>query len=164
MKLPVTAALASLLIGLPAFAETPALALADLEPVIGDDWTGELTYLNYQAPFEDVTILADLNASMTEAGLQLDYVYPNEPHANSTVIAKIGDDGMTFMGEPITANDVTSDGTRTVTTAFACEDMGRSAQCEMTYAFSATRVSIKKMVIYDGEAESFRRNAYTFTR
>ena len=164
MKLPVTAALTSICIGLSAAADVPALALSDLEPVIGEDWTGQLTYLNYQAPFDDVTIRANLNASMIEDGLQLDYIYPDEPHANSTVMAVIENGGTSFMGEPIVSNAVTSDGARQLMTAFACEDMGRPAQCEMTYSFSATVVQIKKMVTYDGEAESFRRNEYVFTR
>ena len=33
-------------------AEQPALTVEMLDVAVGDDWTGQLTYLNYQAPFE----------------------------------------------------------------------------------------------------------------
>lgn len=144
--------------------EVPPLSLDMFEIIAGDDWKGSLTYLNYQAPFEDVTIQADVEISLVEAGLKLDYKYPNEPHANSSVLAEITDAGMVFMNEPIVAHTLTDDGIRTVTTAFSCEDMGRPAQCEMTYSFSADALDIKKMVTYESEAEAFRRNAYSFQR
>lgn len=133
-------------------------------PILGEAWTGSLTYLNYQEPFEDVTIPANVEISFVDAGIQLDYKYPNEPHANSSVIASLSDDGLVFMDEPVIANTVSEDGTRAIKTAFVCEDMGRPAHCEMTYAFSANTLEISKMVTYDGATEAFRRNAYTFQR
>ena len=164
MKLPVITALAAILTGASAMADVPKLTHADLSTVIGDDWTGQLIYLNYQAPFNDVTIRADLQAAAADNGLKLDYIYPDEPQANSTVIAEIGADGLSFMGEPIVANETLENDVRLIKTAFACEDMGRAAQCEMTYQFAPTELQIKKMVTYDGEAEAFRRNEYVFTR
>ena len=149
----------------PAFAtEPPALDVADLEVVVGADWTGSLTYLNYQEPFIEFTIPAALTVTATEAGLKLAYEYPDEPHANSTVQAEISANGTKLMGEPIVANTELENGGRMIQTAFACEDMGRSAACEMTYSFAPSELRITKMVTYDGETESFRRNAYVFTR
>ena len=144
--------------------EVPPLTLDIFEPIAGDDWTGSLTYLNYQEPFEDVTIPANVEISLGESGIKLDYKYPNEPHANSSVVASISDDGMTFINEPVIGNTSSEDGTREIKTAFACEDMGRPAQCEMTYRFSPSTLLIKKMVTYDGATEAFQRNAYTFQR
>ena len=63
-----------------------------------------------------------------------------------------------------TPHTLSDDGAREIKTAFPCEDMGQSAQCEMTYFFSANAIEIKKMVTYDGETDAFRRNAYTFQR
>ncbi|MEL7040163.1 MAG: hypothetical protein AAGL90_01490 [Pseudomonadota bacterium] len=164
MKLPVATVLASALIGLSATADVPKLTRGDLEAVIGDEWTGQLTYLNYQAPFNDVTIRAALQASAADNGLKLDYLYPDEPNANSTVIAEIGADGTSFMGEPIVSNEMLEDDVRLVKTGYPCEDMGRAAMCEMTYRLAPTELRIKKMVTYDGETEAFRRNEYVFTR
>ena len=154
---PVSAALA--------FASEPApLEVAELEVVVRADWTGSLTYLNYQEPFIDFTIPAALKVTATDAGLKLAYEYPDEPRANSTVQAEIGANGTELMGEPIVANMVLEAGGRVIVTAFDCQDMGRAAACEMTYSFAPAELRIKKMVTYEGETESFRRNEYVFTR
>ena len=60
LVVPVSAALA--------FASEPApLEVADLEVVVGADWTGSLTYLNYQEPFIDFTIPAALKVTANTA-------------------------------------------------------------------------------------------------
>lgn len=165
MKLFTASLFGSVVLTASAFAnEAPPLEPSDLEIAVGSDWTGSLTYLNYQEPFVDFTISAALEVSATETGLQLAYKYPDEPHANSTIVAEIGQNGTLLMGEPIVSNLALEDGGREVKTAFDCEDMGRPAACEMTYAFSATELRIKKMVTYAGETEGFRRNEYVFTR
>ena len=144
--------------------ETEGLSASDLAVVAGNDWTGSLTYLNYQPPFEDVTIPANLEVEATNTGLKLAYIYPDEPHANSTVTLKVSENGQTMMGEPIVSNMLLDSGIREVKTAFPCEDMGKAASCEMTYAFGASQLNISKMVTYEGETDAFRRNAYSFTR
>lgn len=144
--------------------EPPPLEVTDLEVIVGSDWTGSLTYLNYQEPFIDFTIPATLTVNATEAGLKLAYAYPDEPHANSTVQVEIGANGGELMGEPIVSNTELEAGGREIVTAFDCEDMGRAAACEMTYAFAPTELRIRKMVTYQGETDSFRRNEYVFTR
>ena len=152
-------------LAIPALASEPtALEVADLEVVVGAEWTGSLTYLNYQEPFIDFTIPATLAVTATEAGLKLAYTYPEEPHANSTVQAEISANGTKLMGEPIVSNTELESGGREIQTRFACEDMGRSAVCEMTYSLAPLELRITKMVTYDGETEAFRRNAYVFTR
>ncbi|MEO0450693.1 MAG: hypothetical protein AAFZ74_10300 [Pseudomonadota bacterium] len=165
MKLLVVSLLSSVVVTFAAVAaETPPLEASDLEIAIGADWTGSLTYLNYQDPFVDFTIPAALEVEATETGLQLAYKYPDEPHANSTIVAEISQNGTLLMGEPIVSNLTLEDGGREVKTAFDCEDMGRPAACEMTYSFSANELRIKKMVTFEGETEGFRRNEYVFTR
>ena len=144
--------------------EAEGLSLSDLSVVAGTDWTGSLTYLNYQPPFEDVTIPANLEVEATDTGLKLAYIYPDEPHANSTVTLKVSEDGKVMMGEPIVSNMLLDSGIRQVKTAYACEGMGKAASCEMTYSFGASELNVTKMVTYEGEADAFRRNAYSFTR
>ena len=145
-------------------AEPPALTPAMLEVAIGEDWTGELTYLNYQEPFEDVTIRANAEIAAIENGLEIAYKYPDEPHANSSVRARISADGKSFMGEPIVSNVALDGGARQIDTRFSCEDMGRAATCEMTYYFSPAQIEITKMVTYADGGEPFRRNSYAFSR
>lgn len=157
--------LISSFIALPVSAESvPALTSENLEIVTGDDWSGSLTYLNYQEPFEDVTISAAIEVEAMENGLAFAYKYPDEPQANSTGEALISEDGMSFMGAPIVSNQAMETGGRQVITLEDCEDMGREAICAMTYTFSANAFQIEKMVTVKGESESFRRNEYVFTR
>ena len=165
MKLITASFIAPVILTLSAHAgEAEGLSPSDLALVAGVDWTGSLTYLNYQPPFEDVTIPANLEVEATDTGLKLAYIYPDEPHANTTVTLKVSADGQMMMGESIVSNTLLESGTREVKTAFPCEDMGKAAKCEMTYAFGESELQVTKMVTYKGEADAFRRNAYTFTR
>ena len=144
--------------------ETVELTADSMTPILGSDWSGSLTYQDYQPPFADVTIEAALEVTAVQGGFEFAYIYPNEPHANSKSLVQIGENGTTIMDQPIVRNQISEDGTQTIVTAFACEDMGKSASCEMTYSLSAQAFSMRKMVTYDGETDAFRRNAYEFTR
>ncbi|MEO1187692.1 MAG: hypothetical protein AAFW60_01365 [Pseudomonadota bacterium] len=147
-----------------AAAEAPALTLDAFNEIIGDDWTGELTYLNYGEPVKDFTIPAALEVERVESGLSMAYIYPDEPHQNSTIIVRISEDGSKLMGAPVTINaDRDTDG-REIRTEYACEDMGQSASCEMIYQIRADQILMRKMVTNNGETEAFRRNEYVFTR
>ena len=144
--------------------EAEDLSPADLAIVAGTNWTGSLTYMNYQPPFEDVTIPANLEVEATDTGLKLSYIYPDELHANSTVTLKVSANGEWMMGAPIVSNTLSDSGLREVKTAYSCEDMGKEASCEMIYSFGASELNVTKMVTYKGETDAFRRNAYSFTR
>ena len=144
--------------------ETATLTSESLNPILGKDWSGSLTYQIYQPPFEDVTIEAGLEVTKVEGGFEFAYHYPNEPHANSASVVTIGENGSEIMDQPIVSNQISDDGTQTIITAFTCEDMGRAASCEVIYSLSQQAFSMRKMVTYDGETEAFRRNEYTFTR
>ncbi|MEM7639525.1 MAG: hypothetical protein AAF269_10695 [Pseudomonadota bacterium] len=144
--------------------ETPALTPDVFDAIVGDDWLGELTYLNYGAPVKDFTIPAELDVERVEQGLKMAYIYPDEPHQNSTVTARISKDGSKLMGAPVTLNAMQASGVREIRTAYPCEDMGKAAECEMIYLLSRDEVVMRKMVTYEGETEAFRRNVYVFTR
>ncbi|MEM9054001.1 MAG: hypothetical protein AAGB16_01635 [Pseudomonadota bacterium] len=153
------------LLALPGFAgEVPPLAQEDLDILIGDDWTGSLTYLNYGEPVKDFTIPAEIDIERTEGGLNLSYQYPDEPHQNASMVSKVSADGARLNGETITSNTLLETGAREIRTAYPCEDMGRKASCEMIYTLSATSFETRKLVTYQGETEAFRRNAYSFSR
>lgn len=144
--------------------EIEPLTPESLTPILGSDWSGSLSYQDYQPPFADVTIEAALEITAVQGGFEFAYLYPNEPHANSTSLVAIGENGRSIMDQPIVSNHIADDGTQTIVTAFACEDMGKSASCEMIYSLSAEALSMRKMVTYEGETEAFRRNEYVFTR
>lgn len=142
---------------------TPVVA-EDLEKIVGDNWTGNLTYLNYGEPVQDFTIPAELDVASIENGLELYFQYPEEPSQNIRVTWLISDQGRSLAGEPIIASTEMADGTAVYVTAAPCKDMGNSATCQMSYSLSATEISIKKMVQYDDADTAFRRNEYQFSR
>jgi len=144
--------------------EVPTLSPEALEIIAGDDWTGSLTYLNYGEPARDFTIPAALEVEIVERGLKLSYNYPEEPQQNSVVTARVSEDGTKLMGAPVTKISILETGAREVLTNYPCEDMGRSAACEMAFTFSENEFRVRKMVTYDGETDGFRRNEYIFTR
>ncbi|MEO1554690.1 MAG: hypothetical protein AAFR82_12240 [Pseudomonadota bacterium] len=144
--------------------ETPALTPEVFDVIVGDDWSGALTYLNYGEPVKDFTIPAELEVERVERGVKIAYKYPDEPHQNSTVTARLNEDGSQLMGAAVTVNDIGAAGAREIRTEYACEDMGKTAECEMIYELSSDRVVMRKMVTYSGEADAFRRSEYVFTR
>jgi len=142
----------------------PKVSESDLSDMVSDQWTGGLTYLNYQEPFIDFTIPAAAIVTPIERGFEVFYQYPDEPHMNGSSEIKIGQNGTEIDGYSVVSNTVTEDGEREVRTRGTCEDMGKSASCEMVYTVSETSLSLKKLVTYDGETETFRRNEFAFTR
>lgn len=144
--------------------EIEAVTPESFDPILGTDWAGSLTYMNYQDPFQDVTIPAALEVAVVEGGFEFSYKYPDEPHANSSSIVVLSEGGSVLMDQPVTANETLADGMQQITTAFACEDMGKPASCEMIYVLSPNALSMRKMVTYEGEGQAFRRNEYNFVR
>lgn len=142
----------------------PKVTESDLSGMISDKWTGALTYLNYQEPFIDFTIPAAATVTPIEGGFEVFYQYPDEPHMNGSSEIKIGQNGTEIDGYSVVSNRVTEDGEREVRSRGACEDMGQSASCEMVYIVSETSLSLKRLVTYDGETETFRRNEFAFVR
>ncbi len=141
----------------------PTASLDDFRDLIGDDWLGSLTYLNYGEPKQDFTIPAALSVRESETGLGLYFQYPDEPDQNSRSALSITEEGRVVNGDTLTERSETGE-TLTLVTEGACQDMGQPATCEMIYTISDTALSIRKMVQYDGAAESFRRNEFEFVR
>ena len=67
----------------------PTVALSDFTRILGEDWTGALTYHDYSPPFGDVTIPATIGVTRVDGGLQLAIRYPKEPKENSTDVLKL---------------------------------------------------------------------------
>lgn len=143
---------------------SPTATAADFDPLIASDWSGSLTYLNYQEPFIDFTIATDLEVSPTDTGLELYFKYPDEMHKSSRYQLDIPASANTVDGQPLIDRKVDEDGALHLVTAYDCEDMGRAARCEMTYIVTADQYQQIKHVTYNDTGERIRRNAYAFTR
>ena len=136
----------------------------DLRRLIGDDWSGALTYLNYSAPYEYFTIPAALEVKEAGEGINLSFIYPEEPDQNFSYDLAVSVDQKRIGDESVVYREETAEGELIIKTRFDCEDLGKAAECRMTYAISPQAFSITKMVTYTGESEAFLRNEYKFTR
>jgi len=141
----------------------PLIAKADFDSVLGDDWSGSLTYLNYSEPFEEVTIPAEIDVSSSPTGLTFSFQYPEEPQQNSTLTIDLSGPSNEIRDAKIVRRSTVGNSVIFMTVE-PCEDMGREANCEMIYALAPNMLNIVKVVTYDGETESFQRNAYAFSR
>ena len=136
----------------------------DFDPLVGDDWEGELTYLDYGDNETEITLPAELAVSRNDRVLDLYFSFPDEPQANGRAEMVISEDGRRMNDETVERRIRTDSGELMVITGQACEDNGAPADCEFTYIVSQDALSITKRVDPEGEGEAFRRNRYVFTR
>lgn len=137
--------------------------VSDIAVLVGDDWEGTLTYLNYGEPKKDVTIPAKLAVAQNHDMFELYFEFPEEPDANGRAELVISDDGRMLNDETVTRR-MEEDGTLTLVTESDCKDAAVQAKCEFTYDISPSALSIRKMVTLDGDTDAYRRNHYSFTR
>lgn len=136
----------------------------DLDILTGDEWKGELTYLNY-SDGKSVTMPVNLRVAKLKEGVyQFSYIYPNEPKANSTAKVKINKDGTKFAGKRVVKVERKPDGTVYLQADGKGSDNRDAAWFYFNYTLSATKFVSKKTVQYKGDDEKFVRNEYRFSR
>lgn len=116
----------------------------------------------YSPPYGDVTISAELAATETPDGLNLSYLYPKVPQANSEGLFALTEDGAVLDGGRITVITRTEDGL-IVTTEEACWNDNTPAASVRDYSFSPHAFAAKR-VRFAGDPETFLRNVCRFTR
>ncbi|MEQ9315932.1 MAG: hypothetical protein RLN72_08760 [Henriciella sp.] len=141
----------------------PKVVLDDFLMIEGNGWTGSLTYLDYSDPKDEVKLPVELDIGRDEQVLKLALTYPTEPQANELVEIEIADDGR-LMNDARVMSREEQDGSIEIRTVEDCEDAGRPAECMNIYDLSATRISISRMVTFEGDTEGFQRNIYEFSR
>lgn len=147
----------------------PQVQVADLKRLIGDDWTGELTYLNFSEPFDYVTIPAELDVTSAGRGVELHLQYPGEPAQDLKYTVEVLEDGRRLGNEPVMARVENRNGGVVIKTRTECEDLGRDAICDMTYTITDTSFVFAKMVTLTEDndvtrEDTFLRNEFRFKR
>lgn len=138
----------------------------DLKTLEGDQWIGNLTYLDYKSKkptsiMSNVTITRSKTDKLTWI---FDMDYPLERGANSKDEVKLSADGMMFDGEMVIERTKSPDGTLRIVTTKKGKDDNRDSTFRHTYLISKKAFSMRKEVKFDDEAEFFERNTYTWTR
>ena len=141
-----------------------SLAPADLAPVEGGKWIGELTYLDYRSN-KKTAIKSNLSVTKTsDNAWSFAYEYPDEPKANSTGEVTLSADGGTFNGQKVVSKHKLGNGGLEIVTEKVGEDNNKRAVFRYTYALADNSFSIRKDVRIDGTAEWFERNTYNWSR
>jgi hypothetical protein len=141
----------------------PVITEADTALILGEGWTGTLTYRDYSPPYDLVTLRTTLEVTRTASGLDLFLRYPDEPKADGSSALEISTDGRLIDGDPIISRSKTG-GQLVFVTEGACEDDDRPATCRHTYSLSETQFGMAKSVDFGDAEPAVERNAYTFTR
>ena len=138
---------------------------ADLDRLTGDQWTGTLTYVDYQSG-KRTPIPSTLRVKRADgdaAAWLFEYGYPKEPQANGAKTAKLSADGSTFDDEKVVERAETPAGLKLVTEKPGT-DNNKPALFRYTWLVGERSLSIRKEVRYDGAAEFFERNEYRWSR
>jgi hypothetical protein len=135
-----------------------------LDILVGDDWKGELTYLDYSSN-ENVSIPVELTVGSAGKGkYRFDYRYPDEPKANSSSRIKISADGRKIAGNKITKIDQGDDGKLVIHAEAKGSDNNEKAMLYFTYTIGKNYFSSRKEVFFLSTEERLLRNEYVLKR
>lgn len=141
----------------------PMISPSDFAVILGDGWTGELTYLDYSSG-ETVAIPATLSVGPIN-GQSIGYAfgYPDEPDANSPGVWEISADGQALDGKTVTRRSDGVDGEVVLILEYDGEDDNKPARVTETLVLTADALTFGKTVQFDG-GDAFQRNSYAFER
>ncbi|MEO1416511.1 MAG: hypothetical protein AAFW00_14600 [Bacteroidota bacterium] len=137
----------------------------DFETILGDDWKGTLTYMDYQSG-KKVGIPVELKVSQIKEGQYLlEYSFPEEPKANSQSKIKLSKDGKKLDKNRVLSREDLEGNTVKVVCLGDGKDDGKKATLFYTYTFDSKEFVIRKDVQYSlGNQAPFFRNEFRFTR
>jgi len=142
----------------------PTVTQADFESVVGEAWTGELTYLDYSSE-KRVTIPAAATIKLAGSnGIKYTISYPEEPWEDTKSTLKTTQSGRVFDGHPVIARDTAPNGWLTIQTLHQGEDNKKPADIRMSYRVGENDFVIEKEVSYGADGYFITRKSYHFTR
>lgn len=147
-------------------APAPMLTPAELQVIIGAPWAGTLTYLDFSRN-KLVTIRSDLIVTAVPgdaSSFMFEYLYPDEPNANSKEKVSITNDGKVFRDETVTTRSFTEGDKLKIVTTRTGQDNNRNAQLRFTYLLNARAFSVVKEVRAEGASDYIERNRYSWHR
>ena len=136
----------------------------DFTPLVGDDWEGALTYLNYGSDKRS-TIPVRLTVQPF-AGNIVPYAvqYPGEEDANAEDAFTISNDGSQINGHPVISRRALPDESLEIITQARGQDNNKSADIQTIYTISNRLFKLRKMVRFDSEENWIERNEFILKR
>ncbi len=137
--------------------------IADFAPIEGEDWTGELEYLNYGREDRSIIPVRMVARAPTRHTMAYGFIYPGEESKNARDRLKISRDGTRINGMKLTARYVDHGGALVLVTQAKGRDDNRPADIRVTYVIAKDSFVTRKDVRFD-DGEFFNRNEYRLTR
>ncbi|WP_298466085.1 S41 family peptidase [uncultured Erythrobacter sp.] len=138
-------------------------SVSDFAMLEGDNWSGELDYLNYGRD-DRSSIPVRMVARAPEGGsMAYGFIYPGEEDKNANDRLQVSPDGKQINGMDVIDRYVDEAGALVLVTRAEGSDDGEPAVIRLTYIISSDQFVTRKDVKFDG-GEFFNRNEYRLTR
>ena len=150
----------------PAVIDAPAIIISaeDFAPLIGDDWEGALTYLNYGSDKRSTIPVKMIIAAANGGSISYAIQYPGEEDANIDGVIEISENGSTINGHPVTSRRSLPDGGVEIVTEAQDRDDNRPADIQTIYTITETLFKMRKAIRFEREADWIERNEYILKR
>jgi len=147
----------------PVETQVPSASISDFAPLIGEDWSGELEYLNYGSDERSTIPVRMIARELKNRSMAYGFLYPGEEHKNARDKLRVSRDGTKLNGMTITRRYLDQDGALVFVTEGKGRDDNRPADIRLTYVISANAFTNRKDVRFDG-GEWINRNEYRLSR
>ncbi len=142
---------------------SPNANIEDFAALEGDDWSGELEYLNYNSD-ERSAIPTRLTVQAPRgSSIRYGVIYPGEEDANARDRLRVSRDGTQINGFAIVRRFQDAERGLVLVTEGSGRDNNRSADIRLTYEIAADRFVMRKDVRFDG-GDWIHRNSYRLGR
>jgi hypothetical protein len=147
--------------------QNATVSLLDFKPAIGL-MKGTLTYLDYTSG-KQYTMPANIILSLNKGkggGLIRQFVYPDEPQANSRDTLQISGNGTLLNGGKLIERKLLPDGMLQVVTEKSGRDGNdnKAATLRLIYTIGKRTFIIRKEVRFTGDEKWIKRHEYSFRR
>lgn len=138
-------------------------SIADFAPLVGEDWVGQLEYLNYGR--EDRSTIPVRMMARAPNGRKMGYgfIYPGEEDKNASDELRLSRDGTRLNGMEIVERKTDAAGRLVLVTQSEGRDDNRPADIRLTYSIAPQSFTVRKDVRFEG-GEFFNRNEYRLSR
>lgn len=137
----------------------------DLDLLIGEPWSGTLTYLDYTSG-ETTAIRSSLSVQRTRSSgaWNLAIGYSDEPQEDTSDVVAISADGRKFADESVVERRVEPDGSIRVVTECDSTDNGLPVRMRHVYVIGERACSLQKLVRGEGDRGFIERHVYRWAR
>ena len=144
-------------------ADIPHASANDFRVLEGNEWTGELEYLNFGRDDRSSIPVGLKVVVLNDSEIEYAIKYPGEEQHNAVETLTLSDDNSMIDGSRIASRE-TVNGDLILITVGAGTDDGQDVTVRTTYEIAEARFHMRKDVRRGENETFFNRNEYRFTR